>query len=419
MAADTAHGTIVLFGGLGQGPPLASLADTWLWNGTTWTQAAPATSPSARLGHAMAYDSFRHRVVLFGGAGGGFLNDTWEWDGTTWANVTPAAGAPSPSPRTQSVMTYDAQRHRIVLFGGMHAVAGSPPVLLGDTWEWDGTSWTQATPATAPSARDGQLMVYDDAQQRVVLYGGFSAETWLWDGTSWTHVTPASSPPPAAFTYGAYDAARQRVVLFGGIPTADTWEWDGTTWTKAVTATSPSARQEDLMAYDSARQEMVLFGGRDRATNGLLNDTWIRSGPTLSGTARVGQIRDGLPTTAGPFRDARKKLDEALKPNLWSSDGTELAVPKGQAFFDKVRDAVDRLRHLRGNDTAQQATTDLWNVALQLTNDAIAHAQGGNPREVSAALKERDKAIAQWAGGHDDAFDHLKQAWKHAENALK
>jgi hypothetical protein len=38
--------------------------------------------------HALAYDSRRERVILFGGSDGTqTFGDTWEWDGTTWRKV--------------------------------------------------------------------------------------------------------------------------------------------------------------------------------------------------------------------------------------------------------------------------------------------------------------------------------------------
>jgi len=63
----------VLFGGLG---PHRDKADTWTWDGTTWTKQASAAHPSAREGAAMAYDAATRTVVLFGG---GFNADTWTW----------------------------------------------------------------------------------------------------------------------------------------------------------------------------------------------------------------------------------------------------------------------------------------------------------------------------------------------------
>ena len=46
---------VVLFGGETSSE---TFADTWEWDGTTWTQRA-SSGPSARTNHAMAYDSAR------------------------------------------------------------------------------------------------------------------------------------------------------------------------------------------------------------------------------------------------------------------------------------------------------------------------------------------------------------------------
>ena len=40
-------------------------------------------APPERSFHAMAYDSARGRVVLFGGIVASWVNDTWEWDGVS------------------------------------------------------------------------------------------------------------------------------------------------------------------------------------------------------------------------------------------------------------------------------------------------------------------------------------------------
>src|ERR1700734_2087938 len=76
MAYDSAHGQTVIFGGDGYNLispfplyPYVRLNDTWVWDGADWTQEHPQTSPTVRLGHAMAYDSAHHQVVLFGGLG--------------------------------------------------------------------------------------------------------------------------------------------------------------------------------------------------------------------------------------------------------------------------------------------------------------------------------------------------------------
>jgi hypothetical protein len=77
MAYDAATGTVVLFGGF---RTVRLWADTWTWDGSTWTQQHPVPSPSARTAASMAYDAATSTVVLFGGGGKRhLLNTTWTW----------------------------------------------------------------------------------------------------------------------------------------------------------------------------------------------------------------------------------------------------------------------------------------------------------------------------------------------------
>ncbi len=53
-----------------------------------WQQLTPAQSPPERYYPAMAYDPASGKVVLFGGFGGtSYLGDTWTFDGTTWTQI--------------------------------------------------------------------------------------------------------------------------------------------------------------------------------------------------------------------------------------------------------------------------------------------------------------------------------------------
>jgi hypothetical protein len=104
---------VILFGGRDNG----DLGDTWAWDGVTWTQLAPATSPPARGGYAMTYDAAARRIVLFGGGFGPVsYNDTWMFDGTTWTERTPET---PPPVRFEAAMIYDPIRHASVIFGGV------------------------------------------------------------------------------------------------------------------------------------------------------------------------------------------------------------------------------------------------------------------------------------------------------------
>jgi hypothetical protein len=243
-----------------------------------WTKQAPAASPPGRQGAAMAYDAANGTVVLFGGDGNkATLGGTWTWNGTTWTLQHPAT---SPPARENAAMAYDAATGTVVLFGG----AGFG--IYGDTWTWNGTTWTQQHPATSPSPRQvgqGGTMAYDAATGTVVLFGGFGrdnhalGDTWTWDGTTWTRQHPATHPPDRYVAAMAYDAATSTVVLFGGEGSralfGDTWTWDGTTWTRQHPATSPPGRQDAEMAYDQATGTVVLFGGYNGRKR-FLRDTW-------------------------------------------------------------------------------------------------------------------------------------------------
>ena len=86
---------------------------------------------------------FNNERVYWGDYANHILADTWEWDGATWTQKT-VAGPPS---RWHYGMTPFGGK--LVLFGGDGGVGKA---WLGDTWEYDGTAWTQRT-VTGPSAR--------------------------------------------------------------------------------------------------------------------------------------------------------------------------------------------------------------------------------------------------------------------------
>jgi hypothetical protein len=99
------------------------LNDTWEYTGSLWTRMAD-TGPAARTACATVFAGTE--CVLFGGNNGASpFGDTWSWNGKFWTQRQDIG----PSPRSSMAMAYDSGRNRIVLFGGS---AGS---ALGDTWE--------------------------------------------------------------------------------------------------------------------------------------------------------------------------------------------------------------------------------------------------------------------------------------------
>lgn len=191
---------------------------TWTWDGATWTDAQPATRPSPRYEAALAADPSRGVLVLFGGWGPGpfggsiALGDTWEWNGSTWTQVVTAH---APSPRADAALTFDSRRGAVVLYGG------DAPSPVGEIWVYDGVDWTLGTaPATAPLFE--QSLCDDVARGRLVLAGrsnssSYDRETWEHDGAAWTRVAlgdPRSgSVGPQALRL-AYDDSGERVLAY-------------------------------------------------------------------------------------------------------------------------------------------------------------------------------------------------------------
>ncbi|MGE3106873.1 MAG: GC-type dockerin domain-anchored protein [Phycisphaerales bacterium] len=249
--------------------PARALAQT-----TAWFFYGPS-GPQFRSGARLAYDSARGVTVFFGGYNNSFNNDTWEWNGTTWTQRVVSG----PAPRTSYAMAYDSARGVSVLYGG------TGPTNYGDTWEWNGTTWTQR-PVSGPGNRYQSALAYDSARGVSVFFGGFdggwwTGDTWEWNGTTWTQRL-VSGPSIRASHAMAYDSARGVTVLFGGFfngtPNAETWEWNGTSWTQRLVS-GPSPRGSHSMTYDSVRGVTVLFGGLI-AGGFVNNETWEWDGTT-------------------------------------------------------------------------------------------------------------------------------------------
>jgi RHS repeat-associated protein len=301
---DRARQTVVLFGGEdGE----SATADTWTWNGSTWTDRTSSlkSAPHARARAQAAYDQARDQVVLFGGSPGGLgiLGDTWTWNGDGWTEQAPAA---SPPARADGVMAWDARQGRVLLYGGR----GADGRALGDTWAWDGKGWSQLHPANSPEPLVGAAMAADDAHHTIVLFGGSAGgpardETWSFDGKTWQRL--ASSARPAARTGASmvYDVVLGRVLLTagaaaGGRELSDTWAWDGRSWRALAGIASPAPRQRAGVVYDAARKQVLLLGGRRGAA--ALSDAAVMSlgVPTL--TEIVDKGANGVYPSGGTVR---------------------------------------------------------------------------------------------------------------------
>lgn len=248
---------------------------TYTWNGNDWV-AYSGTEPDRRYGSPLVYDGTG--ALMFSGRannGASFYYDTatWRFSGGTWNELSTTG---SPTPRRNHSLAYDSVRDRVIMFGGEN---GSN--LFGDIWEFDGTTWTEIT-ASGPEPRYFSNFSFVDS---AVLFGGIGNsgvcpnETWLWNGTAWSSASPSSPPSQRYCAAFANNLESSYAIYFGGrnMTTflAETYKWDGSEWSQILEEGSslPEARICHGMAYDMNDHKFIMFGGYNGTTNGL-DDTW-------------------------------------------------------------------------------------------------------------------------------------------------
>lgn len=254
-----------------------------------WEKRTLLEKPSPRHGHAMAYDSIREEIILFGGMGqanSDLKNDTWKWDGSNWLQLFPMD---SPSPRVHHHMVYDSGRDKIVLFGG----CGEGNVDVNDLWEWNGNTWLKREdiPDPKPEARRAFGMTYDNINGRIYIFGGFRengytwfSDFWYFDGNSWTLIDQPGQLKPCAraMVKMEFDDSRNLIFLHGGHFKYgnifnDSWIWNGINWIELQpndSARSPSQYSAFALEYMKNEGIIIKFGGA--TTPGVMqNETWV------------------------------------------------------------------------------------------------------------------------------------------------
>lgn len=308
---DEANGEAMFFGG-GFVPD----DETWKWDGSDWNLQSPATAPEARSGYAMDYDPVNGYVLLFGGiraASPHRRGDTWKWDGSNWTNMSaPLTPVLSPAMAGHSA--------GLILFGGSSTGSGSAGDYLSTTYRWTGSGWTALTPAHNPNGRFVHSMGYDRVSDTVILFGGSQMDsggttssiddTWEWDGTDWTQVSAGGAYPTTpgtdAHTRMAWNDDLQMLLLFGGqwdtehgggpgggiSLSKEVWAWNRTSW-ELIDVCQPYVPGPGFVGpgdvgggiaqhgwcWDPILRKMLLFGGDvyDPTPNET-DETWVFGG---------------------------------------------------------------------------------------------------------------------------------------------
>ena len=285
MTFDPAIGGVLLFGGLSRN---RSLSDTWKFSAGHWTNLTGGltVSPPARYKGGLTFDSADGYALLFGGSAGlTYRNDTWAFNATGW-HLIPSPRAPTPREDVQ--MTYDIVDGYVLLFGGELI----SQAFTSDTWTYLGGLWSNRTGVVTgtPPARESGVVVYDRADQYVVMFSGkrndtsMLQDTWSYRAGTWTNLSPTLSlqPPGRESSTMVYDSIDGLGLLVGGFrfpnSLSDEWTFSGGRWTQIFPASPPPVREDGALGYNpnGGFGYVLLFGGRTSPlANGThLNDTW-------------------------------------------------------------------------------------------------------------------------------------------------
>jgi Galactose oxidase, central domain len=277
----------------------------------------------------------------------------------------------SPPTSNRSAMVYDEARQRMVLFGG--------DLSPNETWLWDGSSWRKRVSSRGDAlVPPDAVAAWDPVRKVIVAVGG--AETALWDGTGWQAVTSGPLPP---YRYGhslTWDAASGQMVLFGGEVTYensldDTWAFNGSVWRQVLATTSPPARARHHSVFDPINKRVVVHGGTSTNLNAI-NDTWWFTGTTWvqapSGAApsKRGAFATAWDAAAGRWilhggydDQSGKSLNDtwAFDGQRWSQLPPTAGLPARNLYTLTWRPDRNRLV-LFGGESAGKALNDSWEL---------------------------------------------------------
>ncbi len=136
MAYDSARRRTVLLG-----ERSVYTKGSWGWDGRDWTQDSTFSMPYSSW-NRMVYDSARQRIVVTRAGAGHY-----EWDGLGWQKISFRFNYPNT--RGLHAMAYDSVRQRIVMFGGRLPNSGSGWIYYPSTWVYGSANLTLT--ATTPT----------------------------------------------------------------------------------------------------------------------------------------------------------------------------------------------------------------------------------------------------------------------------
>ncbi len=262
---------------------------------------AAGTLPSPRLGHSAVYDAANNRMIIFAGETnlGVTFDDVWVLShanglggAPTWMLLSPISAT---MPRELHSAVYDPASNRMIVFGGVvnFALAHDVQVLSNANGLGGTPAWTVLSPTGAMVGRDMHSAVYDAANNRMTVFGGianFALANDVWTlsnanglgGTpAWTQLTPNAGPTVRRSHSAVYHSANNRMIVFGGF-TGTGVIWANDTWVLSSGGLDPDPTVQILIEPGENPRPPTL-----EIEPGALFDVAILSSPTFNALTMV------------------------------------------------------------------------------------------------------------------------------------
>ena len=352
--------------------------DTYSWDGTDWTLLTPAQSPPPGAEYASAYSSAQSVGVITNGYyhqryTRSWDSNTWLWNGTSWTPFSPDI---RPSARFMTAMSWDSDRKRLVLFGGVIGYDAKSQCISqddtwafdDDTWEYDGNTWIQFSQSTSPPATECAMAYEPFSETTFLVTRTRPVQTWRWNGSDWSLIatTPIDRDERPLLVY---DTAGSRLIM---LAFNKTYRWTGSDWQEIINANTPSLSYPCDMAYDQTRHQIVLVypAGQGNLTTWVFNGTtWSNSGVLLTlFRARVawepvsGEVIaiGGGEVTGSGFYDEFWAFDG----DSWTMHDTVLHGGPGGREFPAVCNHDSGLYCFGGkDDNGWRSNNELWDLS--------------------------------------------------------
>lgn len=336
---DVAQNRLIVYGGCAAtcSPALSDvfvLSNANGRGGTPVWSRLTVSNPQAREAHSAVFDASTNQMIAFGGGLAFFgtdKNDTRRLSNANGATSPSAwtAGATAGGPpgiRESHSAVHDEARSRMLIFGGDNLVSTCCPYVISqynDAWMLSNANGVSGVPTwnqvsafgTPPRPRSYHSAVYDQARDRMIVFGGLqwnqTAQTYttlddLWElrnatartgAPEWAQLSQTGSAPgEQVYQSAAYDETNQRMIVLAGSGSNRVWVLDLTGGSGPGTNRNPVANAGPGLSVATGTTVTLSGAGSTDPDGDTLRFSWWFVRKPQSSTAVLANATTATPS---------------------------------------------------------------------------------------------------------------------------